>query len=336
MQSSLGRPRPSFSALFVVFLVAVFIASTPAPARADICVTIDETRDTFTATDRSAALLLLKHQFELAGERVVEAGCPEAYVVSHVQFGTRIIITLSGPKGQRDATAMGMDDVPPVYSQMVRSLLRGQPMEAPGVVDRTNVTATQAAEQNRMHSDGVWYARLGYGAHFADQAYGGPSVGFLGYRREGRRYGIDVSFLNFQYNSGSDRSYNAYSPVGSSGMTGTWLKLEMLRYFLPSADRSPYVGAGLSWSVTNLNHDNTSWEGDGLQGELTGGYEMGRAGSIHIFIQGDVGLPFYNLRSTTYTYMSGPPFGYQPTVSHRYVPSVSVSLGLGWQRGGGK
>jgi len=336
MQSSLRWRRLAFPVpgLFAASLVVAFIACTPARARADVCVTIDEAHDTFSRSDRSAALLLLKRQFELAGEHVVEAGCPEAYVVSHVQFGTRIIITLSGPKGQRDATAMGMDDVPSVYSQMVRSLVRGQPMEASGVVDRTNVTETQAAPQNRMHSDSVWYARLGYGAHFADQAYGGPSVGFLGYRREGQRYGIDVSFFNFQYKS-SDRTYSYYSSLGSSGMTGTWLKLNMLRYFSPNADRSPYIGAGLSWSTTNLDHDNTSWEGDGLQGELTGGFEMGRAGSIHVFLQGDVGLPFYQLRSTTYTFMGPPPNGYQSTVSHRYVPSASFSLGLGWQRGGG-
>ncbi len=335
MQSSFRPPRLPFPALLIASLAAAFVAWTPAPASADVCVTIDEAHDTFSASDRSAALLLLKRQFELAGERVIEPGCAEAYVVSHVKFGTRIMITLSGPKGQRDATAMGMDDVPAVYSQMVRSLLRGEPMGAPGVVDRTNVSETQAAAQNRMHADSVWYARLGYGAHFADQAYGGPSVGFLGYRREGNRYGIDVSFFNFQYKS-SDRTYDYSGPAGSSGATGTWLKLEMLRYFAPQADRSPYIGAGLSLSTTNLDHNNTSWEGDGLQGELTGGFETGRAGSIHIFIQGDFGLPFYNLRSTTYTYSVTPPYSYQSTVSHRYVPSLTVSLGLGWQRGGGK
>jgi hypothetical protein len=311
------------------------IASTPAHARADVCVTIDEARDTLAPSDRSAALLLLKRQFELAGERVVDRGCQEAFVVSHVTFGTRILITLSGPKGQRDATALGMDDVPAVYSQMVRSLLRGAPMEAPGVIDRTNVSKAQAAPQNRTQSDSVWYARLGYGMYFADESYGGPAVGFLGYRREGNRYGIDVSFLNFQYTS-SDGTAGYPFPGGSSGMTGTWLKLEILRYFSPAADRSPYVGAGLSLSTTNLDHDNTYWEGNGLQGELTGGFEMGRAGSIHIFIQGDAGLPFYKLRSTTYTYVNVPPYGYQTTVSRRYVPTLTVSLGLGWQRGGSR
>ena len=79
-------------------------------------------------------------------------------------------------------------------------------MEAPGVVDRANVSETQAAAQNRMHSDSVWYARLGYGAQFADQVYGGPSVSFFEYRREGNRYGIDVSFLNFQYKA-CDQTY---------------------------------------------------------------------------------------------------------------------------------
>ena len=330
-----GTPRfLRLPGVLIAALAVTMLLSTPASARADVCLTIDEAHDTFSPSDRVAALLLLKHQFELAGERVIEGTCDNAYVVSHVKFGTRIMITLSGPKGQRDATALGMDDVPAVYSQMVRSLMRGEPMGASGVVDRTNVTNTQAAAQNRTHSDSVWYARLGYGMYFADQSYGGPAVGFLGYRREGVRYGIDVSFLNFQYKS-SDRTYSNYlSPQGSSGMTGTWLKLEMLRYFKPSADRSPYIGAGLSLSATNLDHDNTYWEGNGLQGELTAGYEMGRAGSIHIFIQGDAGLPFFKLQSTTYDYFNGPPY-YQSTVSHRYVPTLTVSFGLGWQRGGG-
>lgn len=334
MPSSIRRPVRHLALLMVALAVAT-VTSAAAPAPADVCVTIDEAHDTFSASDRSAALLLLKHQFELAGEHVVEPGCQQAYVVSHVTFGTRIMITLSGPNGQRDATAMGMDDVPAVYSQMVRSLLRGEPMGASGVIDRTNVSATQAAAQNRLHSDSVWYARLGYGMYFADQSYSGPAVGFLGYRREGARYGIDVSFMNFQYKS-SDRTYSYPTPQGSSGMTGTWLKLELLRYFAPAADRSPYIGAGLSLSATNLDHNNSYWEGNGLQGELTGGYEMGRAGSIHIFVQGDVGLPFYELRSTTYTYTTVTPYSVQTSVSRKYVPTLTVSLGLGWQKGGGR
>jgi hypothetical protein len=146
MQPSALRPNVLIPSVVALLL----LASTPWRAEAQVCVTIDEARDTFSPSDRSAALVLVTRQFELAGERVVPPGCSNAYVVSHVQFGTRILITMSGPNGQRDLTALGMDDVPAVYSQMVRSLLRGQPMDAPGVVDRTNVSGTQSSPPNRF------------------------------------------------------------------------------------------------------------------------------------------------------------------------------------------
>jgi hypothetical protein len=112
--------------------------------------------------------------------------------------------------------------------------------------------------------------------------------------------------------------------------------MEVMRYLKPAADRSPYLAGGLSWSTVNLDHDNMSFEGDGLQGEFTVGYEMGRAGSTHVFVQTDVGLPFYKLTATTYptTFPTAPSNISNPVTSHRYVPSVAVSLGLGWQRGG--
>lgn len=56
-----------------------------------------------------------------------------------------------------------------------------------------------------------------------------------------------------------------------------------------------------------------------LQGELTAGYELGRAGTIHVFIQSDVGLPFFNLQSTTYRYLSVPPYVGNLSVAHRYA-----------------
>jgi hypothetical protein len=313
----------------------LLLGLAPVRAAADVCVTIDEARDRFSPHDREAALLLLARQFELAGEHVVSPGCDNAYVVSHVQLGNTITITLSGPKGQRDATALGMDDVPAVYSQMVRSLLRGVAMAAPGIVDRTNVSNPQAAAPNRVHSDSLLYARLGYGAMFGDRTYGGPSVGMIGYRREFDAVGIDVSFFNFQYKS-SNVSYGYYGTTGSSGTNGSWLKLEILRFFSRTSDKSPYVGAGVSVSSTNLDNDATSWSGSGLQGEITGGYELGRASTIRVFLQLDASLPFYKLSSQTYVYSSVPPPVASVSVDSRYMPTLTFSLGLGWQRGGGK
>lgn len=295
------------------------------PATADVCITIDEQHDTLSPSQRVAALLLLARQFELAGERVVAQGCPTSYVVSHVQLGERIAITLSGPGGQRDAIALGLDDVPRVYSQMVRSLLSGRSMNAHGVLDRTNVSEAQAEQPRRVASDSIVYARLGYGGIFGDRTYGGPSIGLIGFRKELDSFGVDVSFLNFQYKSDSGYGY-------SGGMTGSWLKLEALRFMTPESDRSAYFGGGLSWSTTNLETTDKSWSGSGLQGELTAGYELGRASTIRVFVQADAGLPFYNVTSRTFAYWT--PYAYTaPATEHRYAPSLMLSIGVGWQRG---
>jgi hypothetical protein len=300
-----------------------------------VCVTIDEGRDTFSASDRSAALLLLARQFELVGEQVVPPPCENAYAVSHVQFGSRITVTLAGPKGQRDATATGMDDVPAVV-QPDGAVALARAADGGDRHRRSTERVRHAgsrAESNPFRFDAVRATRR-------RSALRRPELwravcGVLRLQARGQSLRDRRVVFNFQCKS-SDRPSSYYSPTqGSSGMTGSWLKLEILRYFAPTADRSAYVGAGLSWSTTNLDHDTTSWTGDGLQGELTTGFEVGRAGSIHVFIQGDVGLPLYDLQSVAYSYSNVPPFVSEVSVGHEYVPSVTISLGLGWSRGGG-
>jgi len=119
-------------------------------------------------------------------------------------------------------------------------------------------------------------------------------------------------------------------------MTGAWLKLEMLRFLTPTAARSTYVGGGLSWSTANLDSQSKSWSGDGLQGELTAGYELQRASTVRVFFQADLGLPFYRLRADTYVFQLGQPYPYSTGSERRYCPSLSLSMGLGWQRGAGR
>jgi hypothetical protein len=76
-------------------------------------------------------------------------------------------------------------------------------------------------------------------------------------------------------------------------------------------------------------------EGAGLQGELTAGYEIARVTSARVFVQADVTLPFYQVVSETFSYPEATPGrAYAPptiTVERDYVPSVTVSVGFGWQ-----
>lgn len=324
-----------------VIRVTVFALSlgAAAAAQAQVCVRIDESHDTLGQDDRTAAVLLLNRQFASAGEQVV-ADCPVPYLLAHIRLGNTIEVTLSGPKGSREGTALGLDDLPALYSQMVRSLESGRPMTGLGVVDRTNVTAAQATAQ-RVHSDGFFYARLGYGGIFGGRTYGVPSFG-LGYRAEIDKVAIDVSFLNFQM-SNADYIY-----ASSSADSASLLKLSGLYMVHRDASSTPYFGGGLSWGHTSINESQpitagptapgtpagtayaytTGADGSGLQGELTAGYEFARATTIRMFVQADAILPFYSVTAQTFSSRGAP---LAPT--SRWAPSLLMSVGLGWQRG---
>ena len=273
---------------------------------------------------------MVANQFELAGQRVAPEGCSMPYTVSHVRLGDTIMVTLSGPNGHREGTALGLNDLPALYSQMVRSIVTGRPMTGMNVVDRTNVTATQASTE-RVQSDSFGYARLGYGSIFGDRSYGGPALGF-GYRAELDSFAIDVSFMNFQI-----QTSDSYYASSSGGTAGSLLKLEGLYFMSPKANATAYVGGGFSYGSTSFGGEGgiggygtefrTNWHGSGLQGELTVGYELPRATTLRLFVQADAALPFYKTTSETISRS-----GSAIATEHRYAPSLVVSVGVGWQR----
>jgi hypothetical protein len=309
-----------------LFAAAALVLATAAAARADVCVTIDQSSDVLSAQEQTAAVLLMARQFEQEGEKVVPSGCTRSYGLSHARLGNTIVVTVTGSGARWEAVALGTDDLPAVYAQIVRSIVTGRPMTGLNVVDRTNVTASQASAR-RVHTDSTWYARLGYASLFGDRAYGTPALGF-GYRAELDSLGIDVSFLNFQF---SPSGY--YSD--SEASAGSWLKLSGLYFLDPRANRTAYFGGGLSYGRSSFGSWNypmtnqypyeyhSDWHGDGLQAELTAGYEFARVTSLRLFVQADAVLPFYNTVSETFSRTG--PIGRE----RRYAPSLIVSIGLG-------
>ena len=301
-------------------------------ANAQTCIAIDERHDMLARDERTAARLLVAKQFELAGHPAVERDCAATYTVSHIRLGTTITVTLSGPAGSREATALGLDDLPAVYSQMVRSLTTGQPLGL-GVVDRTNVSATQDVPPRRVHAEGSWYARVGYGSLVGQSAGGGAAFGF-GYRAEFDRFGLDISFLNGQVNDA--RGYS-----GPSSSAWSLIKLQGLVFSNPTGNRSAYFGGGLGYGRAEIRAATTgnfpkSGHGSGLQAGLTAGYEIARATSTRVFVQADATLPLYRVHFETFSYPELPPgsrYGVPTvTIEHQYAPSLAISVGFGWQR----
>jgi hypothetical protein len=318
--------------LHTFLLLLVLTVGAVRTASAQTCIVIDEQHDMLGRDERTAARLLVGRQFELAGHRIVERDCAATYTVSHIRLGSMISVTLSGPTGKREATAIGLDDLPAVYSQMVRSLTTGQPMGM-AVVDRTNVSATQDLPPRRVHTEGYWHARVGFGSLFGQSTHSGGTFGF-GYRTQFERFGLDVSFLNAQLSD--DAGY-----YGENSSAWTLIKLQGLFFTNPTGNQSAYFGGGLGYGhmllQTSVGGDfPRSGHGSGLQGSLTAGYEIARATSARVFVQADVTLPFYNVNFETYSYPQAPVNGryLTPTVTieRQYVPSLAISVGFGWQR----
>ena len=315
-----------------VLIPALAVAVSALAARtatAAVCVQIDQQHDTLSEPDRNAAVIMLAQALRQQGLEVAEQNCMGLYVVYHVKFGNSVNVFMQGPQGFRQASARTLEEVPALYSQMVRSLIANQPMSTVnGTVDRTNVTSEQQAP-NRVEADSLWYARLGYAGIANPGTNTGPAIG-LGYRYELDSLAIDLSFINLMFSSSNENSTTGSS--GSVGVTGSWIKLMALYFNNPTANGSSYLGGGLSWGGTAVTKDEggtfTAYSGSGLQVELSAGYEFLRASTIRMFAQFDATLPLYRVSSTDVATNGYSAIG----TSYAYSPSFGLSVGLGWGR----
>lgn len=169
------------------------------------------------------------------------------------------------------------------------------------------------------------YARLGYGGAFADNIRSAPAIGF-GYRGELQSVAFDVSFFNYMI--GTSRYDDG------SVFAGSVLKLQILRFLDAESDRSAYIGGGFSWGGVSANSDRTpftsGWHGSGLQGEFSTGYEFRGNTPLRVFIQADVGVPFFRATRESFTVFNAPGSFRSAVVDRRFIPSAVLSFGMGW------
>lgn len=173
------------------------------------------------------------------------------------------------------------------------------------------------------------YVRLGVSAVMADGVRRAPAGGF-GMRAELERFAIDVSGLNFALN------YDAGDPARELAV-GSVLKIQGLKFLRPRGEGSGYIGGGVSWGYVSVGRAarsdglNTSWHGRGLQGEFTIGYEGPRSSGIRFLVQADASMPFFAARSETFIYPSAGS-AVSTGRERRLIPSLALSVGVGWRR----
>lgn len=282
----------------------------PLPATGSgVCVVIDPNRDTLAEQERMAARSLLLQSFEAEKfpTDATGAACTETYQVSNIKLGNTINVTITGPRGQRTGRATSLDDLPNVYSQMVKSLVTGAPMTE--AIDRTNVTKEQSAPR-RVQADNMKYVQLGYGGITArGNVASGPAFAG-GYRKELDRIAIDISIAILLAN---DSDIN-------DGVTLAIPKLVALWNQSPTADSTVYYGAGVSYGASWVGRGDigggADYTGSGIQGHIAVGYAMLRSSTIRLFVQLDTTLPLYKSSASM--------------TDRGWSPSAMFTLGFGW------
>jgi len=321
-EDDMGASKRAFArwASFAAVMLVSIGAPRAQPEAPGICVEIDPSRDTLTEQERQAVRGLVLQAFANEKQAVNSSGtaCTETYIVSNIKLGNTITINISGQRGTRSGRSTSLDDLPNVYSQMVKSLITGAPMETGGgATDRTNVTKEQEAPR-RVAADSLKYVSLGYGGVIAGRFAYGPAFGF-GYRKELDRLALDISGFNILLANDNNDSANDDRNYGySMGL----IQLAGLFYQDPLKDTTLYYGGGISYGFTVVSNGDNTFEGSGMQGHAIAGYEAFRSSTIRGFVQFDLTLPFYSSKADV--------FDTGTSVGSKYTPTVSLQLGLGW------
>jgi hypothetical protein len=298
--------------------VLLAIAGT---ASAEVCVALDESRDTLGPDDRRAATISFGQALAKAGVQATNTNCTETYTFYNVKLGESITVYVVAPTGTRQGRASKLDELPLVYEQLTHSIVSGQPMGSIENVDRTNATVDQMAPR-RVSADGLKYVRLGYGAVTGKSTDAGTAIGF-GYRYELDQLAVDVSFFNIVWAS-QDTMDQFGNHVSRGGLNGEWVRLGLINYQQPLSTSSLYYGGGLGYgSSAYFDVDNGGdYSGSGLQLSGVAGYEMLRSSTIRMFLELNVTAPLYKASPTFYSSAT-------ETGSSRWAPVASLTFGLG-------
>jgi len=298
----------------------LFLITVAHTAAADVCVVLDEARDTLSPDDRRAAQISFEQALANNHVQVTSGTCTQTYTFYNVKLGDTITVYVSGPGGQRQARASKIDELPLLYDQLVSSLVTGEPMGSIENVDRTNATTDQMAPR-RVVADSLFYLRLGAGWVAGDNFFAVASG--LGYRYELDALAIEISVANLVW---ATRKVTDASGDESThgGINGDVVAIGALRFQAPTANRSLYYGGRFGYGVNNVYNTDTgaSYDGNGLQLTAVLGYEMLRASTIRMFVELDATAPFYGSSGAD---GSG-------GMANKWAPIVALTLGAGLGR----
>lgn len=148
---------------------------------------------------------------------------------------------------------------------------------------RKNVSDLEA-NPNRIKTDDFFYFKLGYGGLINDSVSKGAAFG-IGYRYEMDELGVDISLLN--------------TIIDRDGYKGYYVSLARLGgiyFFNPISNNTFYLSGGIEYSLSEVeDKQHNEYDGNGLGGTASLGFETMRTSTVRMFFQFDASLPFYNI-----------------------------------------
>ena len=291
------------------------------------CVEIDVAADGLVEQDRARALAVFRQVLERENMFIVTSACSETYMLSHERDGDGYVIHVRNSAGARRMKMPSFDELTPKYKKLVRSLIEAKAAAteakastaageakvaatppAPASVnplepveplpsgpngpipatDTYNPALDQPSTSESVTKRRLWYLLYGFGVT-------GERAVTLGYRRNLDKVSIEGSFMFRE---------NGFNQDATEGVS---LAVEVLGRHPMSAKAMLYGGGGLSVGGAGRG----SSDGEGVQGELTGGMDFGGSG-FHVLAQLDVTVPFYLMSDGG------------------YAPTLVISGGIGW------
>lgn len=269
-------------------LAAIALSSQ---AQAATCVEINQESDQLEEAEQQSALFLLKEGL-LENGAVVEGECSNTWSLTHLRLGGSITVSAVSSERRLKLTVSSERDLPDIYSQMAGAIVSNKDIE--DSIGRDNVTMDQAHTQ-RVEADFMSIFSIG-GTLYPPAGYSILPTFSAGLRVELDSWAIDIS------------GKIAAPLYGDQDLFVAAGHLNAL-YFLNGTDNhSLYIGGGPGLSVL-ASHNRA-----GFDGQLIGGYEMFRASTMRMFVQGNVGIPLYTVDG-----------------AGSWSPTIGLSFGIGYK-----
>jgi hypothetical protein len=304
-------------------LLLATVAASPASADDVItlqptCAAIDETRDTLTPEQRTAALARVSRALMDANVLVVEQGCTDPFVLSHEKDGDRSIVRLAASGVALRVADPGAHDRDRAYARLVERLLEkreeaageqtkqdaAQEASAPA---RDTVAVVEAAAADRVEPSNA--PQLDVEAPYVPETgvrkdnvfYGKLLVGNYG---SGVAVGVTIPLkptLAFDVSAGG---------TGGDQKDMAFVGARVFGYRDPELSSSLYYGGGLSLA----GQTDRGSDGSGLRLEAALGVALNRTKQTRFFLEGSAGIPLYDMTGGD---------------GESYEPTFMLSFGVG-------